>query len=132
MTLTDLSDSPINKFLNFNLLSHSKERAEISMPLKRDYIQETGVVHGGLISTAADTAAVYALYPNLPDGKTMTSVEFKVNFLRPALVENGDLTARAQVVKRGRQIGLCEVEVSQNNKLVAKGLFTYLILPKGN
>ncbi len=93
------------------------------MPLAETYLQEGGVVHGGVISSLADTAAVYTLYPYLTENQSMTSIEFKMNFLSPALCENGDLLAKANLVKRGRKVALCDVEVYQKEKLVAKGLF---------
>ena len=58
----------------------------------------------------------------------MTSIEFKLNFLSPARPGGERLTARALVVRRGRRVGVCDVEVVQGDKLVAKGLFTYLFL----
>ena len=85
------------------------------------------MVHGGIISTLADTAAVYTLHPYLTENQSMTSIEFKMNFLSPVLIENGDLLARARLVKRGRKVALCDVEVLQKEKLVAKGLFSYLL-----
>ena len=97
------------------------------MPLAETYLQEGGVVHGGVISSLADTAAVYTLYPYLTENQSMTSIEFKMNFLSPALFENGDLLAKANLVKRGRKVALCDVEVYQKEKLVAKGLFSYLL-----
>ena len=97
------------------------------MPLQEDYLQEGGVVHGGIISTLADTAAVYTLHPYTSKNQSMTSIEFKMNFLSPALLENGDLLAQANLVKRGKKIALCDVEVYQKKKLIAKGLFTYLL-----
>jgi acyl-coenzyme A thioesterase PaaI-like protein len=56
----------------------------------------------------------------------MTSIDFTLNFLRPALLERGELLARAVLVKRGRTIALADVDVEQAGQLVAKGLFTYL------
>ena len=97
------------------------------MPLDKTYLQEGGVVHGGIISTLADTAAVYTVHPYLNENQSMTSIEFKMNFLSPVLIENGDLLARARLVKRGRKVALCDVEVFQKEKLVAKGLFSYLL-----
>ena len=100
------------------------------MPLEEDYLQEGGLVHGGIISTLADTAAVYMLYPYLSENQSMTSIEFKINFLNPALLENGDLLARSNLVKRGKKVALCDVEVHQKEKLIAKGLFTYLLFSR--
>jgi len=92
--------------------------------------KEGGVVHGGTVSTLADTAAVYTLHPYLTENQSMTSIEFKMNFLSPVLIENGDLLAQANLVKRGRKVALCDVEIYQKEKLVAKGLFTYLIFKR--
>jgi acyl-coenzyme A thioesterase PaaI-like protein len=60
----------------------------------------------------------------------MTSIEFKLNFLSPALGDGGTLTARSQVVRKGKKVGVCDVEVTQGERLVAKGLFTYLFYPR--
>ncbi len=79
------------------------------MPLDKTYLQEGGVVHGGIISTLADTAAVYTLHPYLTENQSMISIEFKMNFLSPVLIENGDLLAQANLVKRGRKVALCDV-----------------------
>ena len=127
LTDEDFSKVPANRLFQFTLISSTKKRAEISMPLNETYLQEGGVVHGGVISSLADTAAVYTLYPYLTENQSMTSIEFKINFLSPALFENGDLLAHANVVKRGRKVALCDVEVYQKEKLVAKGLFSYLL-----
>jgi len=124
--LDEFSRIPVNALLGFKLISRSSETAVISMEVKPEYLQQEGVVHGGLVTAVADSAAVHALYPGLEEGRTMTSIEFKINFLRPALVGKGPVTAVSTVVKRGRTIGLCDVEVSQSGVLIAKGLFTYL------
>lgn len=116
-----------NRLFHLRIVSHTGARAEIAMPVKRAFTQEGGVVHGGLVTLVADTAAVYALLPELPAGQTMTSIELKMNFLRPALPDRGELVARAAVVRRGRRVGVCEVDVFQADTAVATGLFTYLI-----
>lgn len=61
----------------------------------------------------------------------MTGVELKMNFLRPALADRGELRARSRVVQRGRRIGVCQVEVSQADRPVALGTFTYLFFERG-
>ncbi len=82
-----------------------------------------------MLATLADTAGAYLLYRGLPPGRRMTSIEFKLNFVRPAVADAEDLHARARIVKSGRQVTLCDIEVAQGAELVAKGLFTYLLLP---
>lgn len=44
-----------------------------------------GVVHGGLVCTLLDTVAACAVHSTLPADVDYTSVEIKVNYLRPVL-----------------------------------------------
>ena len=94
MTDENFSKVPANRLFKFSLIASSDKQAEISMPLDKTYLQEGGVVHGGIISTLADTAAVYTLHPYLTENQSMASIEFKMNFLSPVLIENGALLAR--------------------------------------
>ena len=127
----DFYDVPVNRHFDYTLCSRSAEHAEITMPLIDRYVQEEGVIQGGVISALADTAAVYIFIPSLAAGERMTSIEFKMSFLRPAMLPKGDLRARARLVKRGRTVGVSAVDVSQDGELVATGLFTYIFFPSG-
>ena len=98
------------------------------MPLDKTYLQEGGVVHGGIISTLADTAAVYTVHPYLNENQSMTSIEFKINFLSPALFENGDLLAKANLVKRGRKVALCDVRSSRKKSLWRRDFLFFIVL----
>lgn len=123
--------TPINRHLGLELREADPDRAEVALPVRDDLVQEENVVHGGVIATLADTAAVYLVLPSLPDEAGLTSIEFKVNFLRPARVEAGELRAVATPVRLGRTVAVCRVEVTQDERAVAEGLFTYLVLPGG-
>lgn len=65
------------------------------------------MVHGGIIASVADTAAVYTLIGRLEESEQMTGVEFKINFLRSATLDGGPITARATAVRSGRTIAVC-------------------------
>ncbi|HSK81025.1 MAG TPA: PaaI family thioesterase [Thermoanaerobaculia bacterium] len=121
---------PVNRTLGFTLVSCGEGQAVLTMPVREEYLQENGYLQGGLVSAVADTAAAYALLPGLPEGRGMTGVEFKVNFLRPTLPNRGDLTARAKVVRQGRTIGVCQVDVEQEGRAVAVATFTYLFFDR--
>lgn len=103
------------------------EEAELALPLRPDLLQETGVVQGGILSALADASAVYLVLDGLPKDRTLTSIEFKMNFLRAATLAAGDLCARAEKIRIGRTLAVCRVTVSQGDRAVAEGLFTYLI-----
>jgi uncharacterized protein (TIGR00369 family) len=126
--LDKFSEVPVNKFFRYTWISRSPDGAEISMEARPEYAQETGVVQGGILSAIADTAAVYAFLPDIEDYRQMTGIEFKMNFLRPAKPDEGPIAARSKILRRGRTIGVCEVELTQGGKLTAKGTFTYMFL----
>lgn len=118
--------SPVRELLDLQIVALGPEGAEVRLPVRASYLQERGLVQGGLIAAVADASAVYPLLRELPAGKTVTSIEFKLNFLRPALVGAGELVARSQVAQRGRRLAVSEVVVTQAELEVARGLFTYL------
>lgn len=117
---------PVNGFLGFELVSCGDGGCSMSMRARDEFRQEGGVVQGGILAAFADTASAYAFVASLGAEETMTGVEFKVNFLEPARLDAGDLEATANVVRRGRRLGVSEVVVTQGGVPVATGLFTYL------
>ena len=118
---------PIAHQHGYREVARTEDSVTLACSVLPEMLQTEDWVHGGVLSTLADSAAVWLLYPGVPDDRALTSIEFKLNFLRPALGDAGDLVATARLVRRGRTISLCDVEVSQDERLVAKGLFTYLV-----
>lgn len=121
------SRTAVNRFLHLRLVAHTPERVEVQVAARPEMGQEYGIVQGGILSALADTAAVYLLLPGAMDRGSVNGVEFKMNFLRPALTDGSDLTAIATPVKIGRRIAVCSVDVTQGERLVAQGTFTYLV-----
>jgi uncharacterized protein (TIGR00369 family) len=119
--------TPVNAYLGSRLVQRSPERVEIHAAVSVAQAQEYGIVQGGIVSAVADTAAVYLLIPDAMDRGNVTGVEFKMNFLRPARVDGGDLIAVATPLKIGRRLAVCSVDVSQGDRQVATGVFTYLV-----
>jgi uncharacterized protein (TIGR00369 family) len=121
------AETPVNGWLKFRLVARAPDRVEVRAPVLREAAQEYGLVQGGILSALADTAAVYLLIPEAMDRGRVNSIEFKVNFLRPATPDAGELVAVATPVKIGRRVAVCSVDVTQGERLVARGTFTYLI-----
>ena len=103
-------------------------RAEVRLEAEPAHLQIDGVVHGGVLATLGDTAGVYSIYPDLEGERTITSIEFKLNFLAAARASAGTLVARARALKVGRSVATSDVEIFQGETLVAKGIYTYLVL----
>ncbi len=121
---------PTSVWFGYRFLERDVHSARVVLPLRAEFLQVEGVVHGGILATLADTAAVYLLTPGVARDSVMTSIEFKLNFVRPAMLTSGEVVAVAKLVKRGRHVALADVELMQGDALVAKGLFTYLFVAR--
>ena len=86
---------------------------EILIPYRADLTQQLGYLHGGIITTIADTACGYAAYTLMPAGAEVLSVEFKVNLLRPAAGKS--FVATAEVIKPGRTLTVTRADVVSVN-----------------
>jgi uncharacterized protein (TIGR00369 family) len=121
---------PVNEFFGFGLLPCEGGSASVSFRPERRHTQEYGVVHGGILSALADTAAVYTVRPTLEPSAKMTSIEFKINFLAAAHPGRGDVVADAKLIRKGKSVAVVQVDVHQSDIHVATRLFTYIIIPK--
>jgi len=84
-------------------------RVEIELPFRDDLTQQHGFFHAGIVGTIADSAGGYAAYTLMPADTSVLSVEYKINLLAPA--EGERLVASGQVVRPGRTLTVCDLEV---------------------
>jgi uncharacterized protein (TIGR00369 family) len=106
---------------------------EIMIPYRADLTQQHGYLHGGIITTIADTACGYAAYTLMPAGSEVLSVEFKVNLLRPA--KGKSFVATAEVIKSGRTLTVARADVvsvdeAEKRELIATMQATIICLRK--
>ena len=105
-------------------------RVTIELPYRDDLVQQHGYVHAGIVGTIADSAGGYAGYTLMPAGSSVMSVEYKINMLNPADGER--LLAGGQVVKAGRTLTVCDLEVTVfkggSATLCARGVQTLICL----
>ena len=86
-----------------------------------------GTIHGGILCDLADAAMGMAFYSTLAEGESFTTLELKINFLRPFWT--GRLVARGRVVSRGRTVGMTECDVEdEQGRLIARASSTCLTL----
>ena len=123
-------EAPIRELNGQELVSCGGGVAEVRLPFKPSLTQGLGVVHGGMVGLAADTAGWFAAASVYSQG-LVTTAEYKINLLTGA---RGDLLATGRVVRQGRNLITCQLEVvDDENKLVAVGIGTYVCIrnPEG-
>lgn len=118
---------PVADMVGFRMLSFAQGEARFEMDAGPRHHNPMGTVHGGILCTLADSAMGMAFASTLGAGETFTTLEIKVNYLRPVFEEK--LYANAKVVHRGRSVGLVECDVTtEDGKLVARAVSTCSVL----
>jgi len=97
---------PFSRHIGAELVALAPGSAEIALALAPHHLQQHGAAHGGVVSYLADNALTFAGGSVLGDSLTL---EFKINYLRPARGEQ--LVARASVTGSGRSQAVCRCEV---------------------
>ena len=86
-----------------------------------------GTIHGGILCDLADAAMGVALFSTLEPGESFTTLELKMNYLRPFWT--GKLIARGRIVHRGRTVGMVECDVfDDQERLIARSSSTCMVL----
>ena len=118
---------PAAVLLNMRLDSFTSGEATVVLDADARHANPMGTVQGGILAAMADAAMGWAYMTTLGEGESYTTLEVKVNFLRP--VRASRLTARGRVKSAGRTVGLIECDVlSDDGKLVCAAVSTCLIL----
>jgi len=122
--------APIAKTLNFKLVEASDGFAEFrGVPLAEHY-NPAGSVHGGWTATLLDSALGCCVHTKVPAGFAYTTIEFKVNILRPMFENTGEVICQGRVLHFGRTTAVSEATLkSADGKLIAIGTETCAIFP---
>jgi uncharacterized protein (TIGR00369 family) len=123
-----LAANPFIKFAGIEVPQLGRGYARFVLPFKPELANSIGLMQGGVIAALADEAVAFALYSLAKAGETFNTVEMKINFLGAVLPGPEPVVAEARIAKRGRTISLGEFEVHRGDRLVAKGLCTYIHL----
>ena len=92
--------------------------------------QQDGFVHAGVIATMADHTAGYAAFTIAPEDHRILTIEFKINYFKPAI--GTAIICRSRVINPGKKIIVSESEIFSKNqdteKLVSKATVTLMSL----
>lgn len=117
----------IGKLLGLRLNHLGDGRATIEFQADERFANPMGTLHGGVLCDVADAAMGAAYRSTLAEGESFTSLELKINFLRP--VWKATLRAQARVVKAGKLVGLVECDIlDERERLVARASSTCMTL----
>jgi len=122
---------PIGDHLGFRLVEAEKGRAVLlGKPDERSYnLLEN--VHGGWTAAILDTAMALATLATLDEKHGFTTLDIRINYLRPITIATGEVRAEGKVIQGGRRIAYCEARLEDSaGKLLAHGTGSCLIIPR--
>ncbi|HKP73033.1 MAG TPA: PaaI family thioesterase [Pyrinomonadaceae bacterium] len=124
----ELPRPPISALMNFGLAELGEGRAVFTVEPAEYHYNPIGVVHGGLAATLLDSAMGCAVHSMLPAGAGYTTLEIKVNYVRPMTAATGEVRCEATVIHVGGRTATAEGRVvDQGGKLYAHGTTTCII-----
>jgi len=117
----------IGKLIGFQVSAFGGGEAVVELYSGPQHYNPIGTAHGGVLCDIADAAMGVAFASTLDADQSFTTLELKINFLRP--VWESRLQAKARVISRGMTVGLIECDVMDaNGRLMARASSTCLVL----
>ena len=123
----EIPGPPVAQLIGMELAAVRPGWVVIELEAGKRHASPLGTVHGGVLGAIADAAMGLAYATMLKEAETFATIELKINFLRP--VWEGRLRAEGKVVSSGRNLGLVECDViDQDQRLIARALSTCMTL----
>ncbi len=122
-----LPPPPVAVLLGFQLTEIEAGRAVVEFEASAIHANPMGTLHGGVLCDIADAAMGMAYGSRLPEDESFTTLELKINFVRPFWA--GKLRAVGRVVHAGRTVGLTECDITdEQERLIARVSSTCMTL----
>lgn len=126
----EVRDVPIGETLGFRAVEVERGRIVFAGKPDARSLNLIGTIHGGWSAAILDTAMALAALTTLDARHDFTTLDLKLNFLRPIAVD-AEVRAEGRVVHGGRRIALCEGRiVDSSGKLLVHGTSSCLVVPR--
>jgi uncharacterized protein (TIGR00369 family) len=118
---------PVAELLGIDLVSRGDGLCTMKLEAEERHSNPMGTIHGGILCDLADAAMGMAFFSTLEPGESFTTLELKINYLRPFWT--GTLVAHGKVFHRGKSVGMTECDVvDDQGRLIARATSTCLAL----
>jgi uncharacterized protein (TIGR00369 family) len=118
---------PVAELIGIEVLERGDGETVFKLEAEERHSNPMGTIHGGILCDLADAAMGMAFFSTLEEGESFTTLELKINYLRPFWT--GTLLAHGKVISRGRTIGLTECRiVDASDRLIAHATSTCMAL----
>jgi uncharacterized protein (TIGR00369 family) len=123
----EVPGAPVGELIGMRMVAAELGRVTFELDAGPEHSSPPGTLHGGILCDLADAAMGCANLSRLEEGESFTTVELKINFLKP--VWTGRVTAVGEIVKAGRTLALLDCRVTdESGSLVAYATSTCMTL----
>ena len=120
--------SGMARLMNMRLVEVEEGRAVFAVEPDERHYNGLGIAHGGLAATLLDSALGCAINTLMPAGRVFTTLEMKINYVRPMRRETGEVRCEAEVLHAGSRVATAEGRlVDAAGKLYAHGTATCML-----
>ena len=120
--------SGMARLMNMRLVEVEVGRAVFTVEPDERHYNGLGIAHGGLAATLLDSALGCAINTMMPAGRVFTTLEMKINYVRPMRRETGEVRCEAEVLHAGSRVATAEGRiVDAAGKLYAHGTATCML-----
>ena len=120
--------SGMARLMNMRLVEVEEGRAVFAVEPDERHYNGLGIAHGGLAATLLDSALGCAINTVMPAGRVFTTLEMKINYVRPMRRETGEVRCEAEVLHAGGRVATAEGRiVDASGKLYAHGTATCML-----
>ncbi len=130
MAFSNAGSAPsIGRTLNFSVAHVEHGRVDFEGEPNENHLNPLKTVHGGYAATLLDSCMGCAVHSTLPAGKSYTTLELKINYIRAMRPGIGKVRAIGKVIHAGRSTATAEGKlVDSEGRLIAHGTTTCIIM----
>lgn len=123
--------APIGKALGFELVEVDRGQIVFEGKPDRSVYNPLGMVHGGYAATLLDSACGMAVHSQLGPGRSHTTLELKVSYIRGLSDQSGIVRATGRALSVGRRVGFAEATLHDGEgRLCATATSTLLVFDR--
>jgi uncharacterized protein (TIGR00369 family) len=120
------STNHFGRFMDMDYTIVKPGEVYYKLKIKENFLATKEAAHGGALAAFMDAIlGVASLSAVADEGKLVATIEFKINYLKPALLGDS-LIGKGKVLQKGKRILITEGEIfNQKNELIAKAIGTF-------
>ncbi len=119
--INSLAKDTFVSHIGIKLININKKSAETRLKITKKIMAPTGFIHGGSITSLADTACGFGSMYHLKEGEVFATIELKTNFI--STVTKGMLVCKAKLVHKGNSIHVWDANVYEEKTSKEIALF---------